>query len=71
MFQVVDFKLPADQSAFGLNWEMCVAEMELYGAVKFVLKEKCANPSARVPDSRVYELLHLLALKFDPVRLHL
>ena len=31
-----------------MNWDMWIAEKELYYAVKFVLKEKCSDLIARV-----------------------
>ena len=70
-FQEVEKKQPADTMALGQDWEMYVAEKELYAAVKFVLEEQCANIVFRVRNGRGYELLQLLALKFDPVMLHL
>ena len=41
------------------------AERELYNVIKFVLKEQCSDIIARVPIGCGYELLRLLALKYD------
>ena len=54
MFKAIDSKLPSDTSACGQKWEMCVAEKELYGAVKFVSGEECAHLISRVPHARGY-----------------
>jgi hypothetical protein len=39
--------------------------------MKFALKGNCADIMARIPTGRGFELLRLLALKYDPLMPHL
>ena len=50
---------------------MTDSKKDLFGAVKFALQEICADIVSRLPSGRGYELLRLLALKFDSVMPHL
>ena len=54
---------------FGQNWEIYVAEKELYGFVMSELKEKCADIIARVPNGCGYGILRLLALSILSCRI--
>ena len=69
LFKNIDEEdLPAGET---MGWDWWIAEKELFYAVKFVLKEKCADILARVKTGSGYELLRLLVLKLDPKMLHL
>ena len=77
LFQAADIRLkdvtPSDQNVHTLTliWAMYDQEKELYRAVKFVLKDRCSEILNQVPTGRGYELLWLLALKYDRVMPHL
>ena len=69
LFKKIDEEdLPAGET---MGWDLWIAEKDLVHAVKFVLKEKCADILARVKTGSGYELLRLLVLKFDPKMPHL
>ena len=52
-------------------WNKFDEEKELYRPVNFVLKEGCPHVIDQVRSGRGYELLRLLALRYDPVMPHL
>ena len=71
LFENVDEELPTSRSKLSNSWEMAIAEKELYGAAKHVLQGKCAEIVSQVANGRGFELLRILALKFDLVMPHL
>ena len=62
---------PQRSAPLNTFWKLSDADKELYSAIKFALKGHCAEIRARVPGGRGFELLRLLALKYDRLMPHL
>ena len=67
-FEAVDASLPTDIGKIADRWEASIADRELLSALKHVMQGTCSEIVNQLPArGGGFELLRLLALKYDPV----